>query len=167
MNEILSQVPEWGTGRRAKLDDRKTAGKTGTTQSYRDAWFIGYTGNYVSAVWYGNDNYTPTRRLTGGRLPAMTWKDIMSFAHQGVDKRPIPYLGSNGRSDVKLVELDAQDSDVKIKSIDQIKALSANSTKVLKDIGQLLDSKQEKVVKGFVPLKKAEADGIKSIAGQL
>ena len=97
----------------------------------------------------------------------MTWKDIMTFAHQGVDKRPIPYLGSNGRSDLKLVELDANGSDVKIESIDQIKALSANSTKVLKDIGQLLDAKQEKVVKGFVPLKKAEADGIKSIAGQL
>ena len=167
MNEILSQVPEWGTGRRAKLDDRKTAGKTGTTQSYRDAWFIGYTGNYVSAVWYGNDNYTPTRRLTGGRLPAMTWKDIMSFAHQGVDKRPIPYLGTDGRSDLELVELDAKDSDVKIESIDQIKALSANSSKVLKGIGELLESKQEKVVKGFVPLKKAEAGGIKSIAGQL
>ena len=72
MNIMLSQVPEWGTGRRSKLDGIRTAGKTGTTQAYRDAWFVGYTGNFVSAVWFGNDNYGPTKRLTGGRLPAMT-----------------------------------------------------------------------------------------------
>jgi len=72
MNRMLAQIPEWGTARRAKLDGIRAGGKTGTTQAYRDAWFVGFTGNYVAAVWFGNDNYTSTNRLTGGRLPAMT-----------------------------------------------------------------------------------------------
>ena len=90
MNTILSQVPEWGTGRRAALTMTKAAGKTGTGQAYRDAWFVGYTGNYVAAVWMGNDDFTPTRRLTGGSLPAMTWQRLMDFAHQNVELKPIP-----------------------------------------------------------------------------
>ncbi len=100
MNFMLSKVPESGTGRRAALDEIISAGKTGTTNAYRDAWYGGYTGNFVTAVWFGNDNYQPTARMTGGSLPAMTWKEIMTFAHQDIELRPLPGLDG---SDAPLV----------------------------------------------------------------
>ncbi|PYF04919.1 penicillin-binding protein 1A [Rhodopseudomonas faecalis] len=90
MAEMMSHVVSEGTARRAAIDGIPTAGKTGTTNAYRDAWFVGYTGNYSCAVWYGNDDYSPTNRMTGGSLPAQTWHDIMVAAHQGVEVREIP-----------------------------------------------------------------------------
>jgi penicillin-binding protein 1A len=90
MNPILVNVVENGTARRAILSGILSGGKTGTTNAYRDAWFIGFTGNFVAAVWYGNDDYQPLRRMTGGSLPAMTWHKVMSIAHQGVVPLQIP-----------------------------------------------------------------------------
>ncbi|MFZ0839622.1 MAG: PBP1A family penicillin-binding protein, partial [Xanthobacteraceae bacterium] len=69
---MMNHVVEEGTARRAMLNGIKAAGKTGTTNNYRDAWFVGYTGNFVCGVWYGNDDYAPLYRMTGGALPAMT-----------------------------------------------------------------------------------------------
>ena len=90
----MSHVVSEGTARRAALDGIPTAGKTGTTNAYRDAWFVGYTGNFTCAVWYGNDDYSPTNRMTGGSLPAQTWHDIMVAAHQGVEIKELPGVGA-------------------------------------------------------------------------
>jgi penicillin-binding protein 1A len=87
---MMRQVVEAGTGRRAQLDHIPVAGKTGTTNGSKDAWFIGYTGNYVGAVWFGNDDDTPTAGMTGGTVPASTWHDIMTYAHQGIELKPLP-----------------------------------------------------------------------------
>ncbi len=103
MNQMLSKVPEEGTGRRAALEGIRSAGKTGTTNAYKDAWYVGYTGNYVGAVWFGNDDSEPTNNMTGGSLPAMTFKEVMDFAHQGVEIRPIP--GLDGSKPVQVASL--------------------------------------------------------------
>lgn len=90
MNSMLVQVPVIGTARRAALPNIVSGGKTGTTQSYRDAWYVGFTGNYTAAVWLGNDDFRPTNNMTGGSLPAMIWQRMMVYAHQNIDLKPIP-----------------------------------------------------------------------------
>ena len=94
MNMMMNKAAEEGTGRRAILNGIRIAGKTGTTNNYRDAWFVGFTGNLVGGVWIGNDDYQPTNRMTGGSLPAMTWQPIMTYAHQGIEIKPIPGIES-------------------------------------------------------------------------
>jgi penicillin-binding protein 1A len=94
INNMLNNVVENGTGRRARLVNAKVAGKTGTTNAYRDAWFMGFTGNYVCGVWFGNDDYAMMNRMTGGSLPAMTWQKVMAYAHQGIEIKPIPGVSS-------------------------------------------------------------------------
>jgi penicillin-binding protein 1A len=100
MAGMMSHVVSEGTARRAALDGIPTAGKTGTTSAYRDAWFVGYTGNFTCAVWYGNDDYSPTNRMTGGSLPAQTWHDIMTVAHQGVEIKEIAGIGAGQKAPV-------------------------------------------------------------------
>lgn len=89
MVSMMTGVVNAGTARRAILPGIPTAGKTGTTNGFKDAWFVGYSGNYVAAVWYGNDNYLSMNNMTGGSVPAQTWHDIMSYAHQGIDLKTL------------------------------------------------------------------------------
>jgi penicillin-binding protein 1A len=90
MIKMMNSVVENGTARRARLDGITAAGKTGTTNAYRDAWFMGYTGNFVCGIWFGNDDYSSLNRMTGGALPAMTWHTIMEYAHQGIEIKQLP-----------------------------------------------------------------------------
>ena len=89
MNDMLASAMAVGTGRAAAFD-RPLAGKTGTSQNFRDAWFVGYSADLVAGVWMGNDDGRPMRRVTGGGLPARLWRDFMMAAHRGVPKRPLP-----------------------------------------------------------------------------
>ncbi len=89
MNGMLMGVIQHGTGRAAQLD-RPAAGKTGTTEDFRDALFMGFTADLVTGVWFGNDDNAPMKNVTGGTLPARTWKTFMVQATQGMPVRPLP-----------------------------------------------------------------------------
>ena len=89
MHELMRGVITDGTGKAARLD-RPVAGKTGTTQDYRDAWFLGFTADYVGGVWLGNDDQrNAMKKVTGGGLPAQLWKEVMTTAHRGLPVRPL------------------------------------------------------------------------------
>ena len=94
MNDLLAAVVSRGTGKAARLAGRPAAGKTGTSQSFRDAFFVGFTGNLVAGVWVGNDDGAPMDEVAGGGLPARIWRDFMAAAHEGASVRPIPGIGS-------------------------------------------------------------------------
>lgn len=137
MNSILVQVPEIGTARRSALEGIRSAGKTGTTQAYKDAWFVGYTGNYTTAVWLGNDDYTPTRNMTGGSLPAMTWQRLMTYAHQNVELKPIPGI-ENPFLDKEEPELVAEADTAEGEAEDERPpVMSAATTRVLREMTRL------------------------------
>ena len=88
MNEIMTHVVTEGTGRAAQIPGLVISGKTGTTNNSTNAWFNAFTGNLVGSVWFGNDDNAPMENLTGGILPAMTWREIMVFAHRGLEPKP-------------------------------------------------------------------------------
>ncbi|MFV0244138.1 MAG: transglycosylase domain-containing protein [Qingshengfaniella sp.] len=87
---MMTQVIDNGTGGRARLDGRPAAGKTGTTSALRDAWFIGFTADYVVGVWMGYDDNTPMTGVTGGGLPAEIWHEVMVRVNQGQPVHPLP-----------------------------------------------------------------------------
>lgn len=90
INGMLNSALVSGTGRRAALPRHPAAGKTGTTQEFRDAWFIGYTAHMTTGVWVGNDDGTPMRAVMGGNLPALIWRSVMLDAHKDLQPAPLP-----------------------------------------------------------------------------
>jgi penicillin-binding protein 1A len=93
---MMEQVVSRGTGQRAQFEGRQIAGKTGTTQAARDAWFVGFTADYVAGVWMGYDDNTPLTGVTGGGLPAEIWRETMVRVHEGVPIRPLPMRTPDG-----------------------------------------------------------------------
>ena len=93
MVRMMKGVIERGTGTHASFG-RPAAGKTGTTQTWRDAWFVGFTPDWVCGVWVGNDDDRPMNRITGGDLPADIWRRFMLVAHDGLASRDFPFLGA-------------------------------------------------------------------------
>lgn len=89
VTSLMVETVTTGTGKAAKLEERPSAGKTGTTQDYHDAWFVGFTNDLVTGVWVGNDNNQPMKKATGGTLPAHIWKTFMESAEAGVPAKPL------------------------------------------------------------------------------
>jgi penicillin-binding protein 1A len=96
MNAMMQETLLSGTARKAEIPGWTAAGKTGTSQDFRDAWFIGYTANLVTGVWLGNDDNSPTRKATGGGLPVEVWTRFMKVAHQGVAVAALPGSQAGG-----------------------------------------------------------------------
>jgi len=138
---MLVQVPEIGTARRAALPGIRSAGKTGTTQAYRDAWYVGFTGTYTAAVWMGNDDFTSTRNMTGGSLPAMTWQRLMAYAHQNIEIKPIPGI-EHPFVETPIAEKPAETEKKKAEEnaapeVERPRVLPAATTRVLRDMTEL------------------------------
>jgi penicillin-binding protein 1A len=96
MNTMMQETLLSGTAHKAELPGWMAAGKTGTSQDFRDAWFIGYTANLVTGVWLGNDDNSPTKKATGGGLPVEVWTRFMKAAHQGVAVAALPNSQGGG-----------------------------------------------------------------------
>jgi len=154
MTTMMSKVVEEGTSKKAILDGIKAAGKTGTTNSYRDAWFVGFTGNYIAGVWFGNDDYSSTNRMTGGSLPALTWHDIMDYAHQGIELKTVAGLGPQAptaRAPVAEARTGTADGG------GRPPILTRRGTDVLVRVERMMDDATRALAAQDNPAKKAEA----------
>src|SRR3954454_10718629 len=103
MNRMMQETLLSGTARKAEIPGWMAAGKTGTSQDFRDAWFIGYTANLVTGVWLGNDDNSPTKKATGGGLPVEVWTRFMRTAHQGVPIAALPNSQPGGISNLAQI----------------------------------------------------------------
>ncbi len=139
ITSMMRRVITSGTGRRADLGKIPAAGKTGTTQAARDAWFIGFTGHYVVGVWMGKDDNAPLVGVTGGGLPAEIWKEVMTRLHKGLAIKP---LNSDfSATDGVVVSSNVDDDDGVVQTIfsEVFNLLSSDSS----DSGRGAPRKQE------------------------
>jgi len=151
MIKMMNSVVENGTGKRAALEGIPTAGKTGTTNGWRDAWFVGYTGNFTAAIWMGNDDYQPTKRMTGGTLPAMTWHSVMAYAHQGVELHQLPGMA--------VPQHGAEVADAKNGAEPHPVMLTRKGTDALVRVEHLLDDASRALTAQAAPASLGALDG--------
>ncbi len=145
LNTLLQAVVLEGTGKAAQLDYTYSAGKTGTSSAYRDAWFIGFTGQYVTGVWLGNDDFTPMARVTGGSYPAQTWKTYMMAAHDtdnipqiaGLPVHPVQ-AAEQARIAAAVAQNAAANVEIAAPAPESVKDMSAATRQVLEKLGSML-----------------------------
>ena len=145
LNTMLQAVVLEGTGKAAQLDYTYSAGKTGTSSAYRDAWFIGFTGQYVTGVWLGNDDFTPMARVTGGSFPAQTWHTYMMAAHDtdniaqiaGLPVHPVQ-AAEQARIAATLAQNATADAEVVAPAPESVKDMSSATRQVLEKLSAML-----------------------------
>jgi penicillin-binding protein 1A len=146
LNTMMQSVVTSGTGKRAQLGYTHSAGKTGTSSNYRDAWFMGFTGQYVAGVWLGNDDFTPMARVTGGSFPAEAWHNFMVAAHDTDNIPTIPGLPAHPAQVAEQKRLErmqqaaAADSDVILPAAppESVRDMSDTTRRLLEKISRLL-----------------------------
>ncbi len=167
MNNILTHVVTEGTGRAAQIPGLVIAGKTGTTNNSTNAWFNAFTGNLVGSVWFGNDDNSPCGNLVGGSLPAQSWREIMAFAHQGLDPKPpfgvvAPAHAPGAPAAVAAGKATPGSDEASPPSV----ALSARATKAILDIGDLARQAQRSLQASAVgPARPARSAGGVTVVG--
>ncbi len=167
MNNILTHVVSEGTGRAARIPGLVIAGKTGTTNNSTNTWFNAFTGNLVGSVWFGNDDNSPCGNLVGGSLPAQSWREIMAFAHQGLEPKPpfgvaAPAPASGARAAVAAGKAASGNDEASPPS----GALSARATKAILDIGDLARQAQRSLQASVVgPARPALSAGGVAVVG--
>ena len=145
LNTMLQAVVLEGTGKAAQLDYTYSAGKTGTSSAYRDAWFIGFTGQYVTGVWLGNDDFTPMARVTGGSFPAQTWKAYMTAAHDtdnipqiaGLPVHPVQ-AAEQARIAAAMAQNAAANPEIAAPAPESVKDMSSATRQVLEKLSSML-----------------------------
>ncbi len=169
MNNIMTHVVTEGTGRAAQIPGLVISGKTGTTNNSTNAWFNGFTGNLVCSVWFGNDDNSGMENMTGGTLPARSWREIMAYAHQGLEPKPpygvVPPTPAAAGSLASISEAPKSKSaggivDAPPREI----GLAPRSTRIILEIGDLARSARKRTTAFETPSAgAAEADAGASV----
>ncbi|MGB6437952.1 MAG: hypothetical protein WBE89_01175, partial [Methyloceanibacter sp.] len=164
LNSMLQGVVTGGTGRAAQLDFTYSIGKTGTSSNFRDAWFMGITGQYVAGVWIGNDDFSPMSRVTGGSFPAQTWHNFMVLAHDtdnipqipGIEVHPVQVAEQERLA--KLQTAAATDTEVIAPPTpESVKDMSITTRQLLEKLGTMLKEAPALRPSDTNPQNRAEA----------
>jgi len=171
INTMLNAAIVSGTGRRAAFARHQAAGKTGTTQDFRDAWFVGYTAHLVAGVWLGNDDGSPMNHVTGGNLPARMWRAVMEPAHAGLTPRSLPAIGASVLDPTRAPEAVAHEppalpapaiASEAILSAATVKPAAAANVEIPKRPSRKPLSRNERATAGIRSVKTArQAHGLK------